>query len=166
MFFRRLLGSGFWSDGMVLGGGVVLLTILGMLTVVHRERPRNTALVTFGGNENFSVEVADTPALKRRGLGGRTELPEHGGMLFLFGEPEVRTFWMKDMEMPIDIIWLSGGRIIGIEHSAPIPPGGIPDEELERYHSPEPADRVIELAAGRAEALGLGVGQTVEIRLP
>ncbi|MEK7465035.1 MAG: DUF192 domain-containing protein [Patescibacteria group bacterium] len=165
MFFRRFLGSGFRSDGIVLGGGVVLLAILGMLSVVHRERPRNIALVSFG-SEHFSLEVADTPVLHQRGLGGRTELPERGGMLFLFGELGARTFWMKDMKMPIDIIWLAGSRIIGVEHTVPAPPSGIPDEELPRYHSPEPADRVIELAAGRTEELGLRVGQTVEIQLP
>jgi len=113
----------------------------------------------------FDLEMADTPALQARGLGGRNALASDAGMIFLFPEARPRVFWMKDMRIPIDIIWLRGGVVLGIEAQIPPPESGTADDALVRYPSPGPVDTVIELAAGRAAAIGLIPGQRVDIPL-
>lgn len=114
----------------------------------------------------FYLDIADTPELRRRGLAGRTEIPADGGMYFRFDEPAYRVFWMKDMAVPIDIVWLSGGEVLGIIERALPPPPGAADDDIPRLASPGPVDAVIELAAGRAGEIGLAVGQRIEILLP
>jgi uncharacterized membrane protein (UPF0127 family) len=54
----------------------------------------------------LSVEVADTPAERGRGLSGREMLPENSGMLFVFDTPGRYGFWMYGMKFPLDIIWI------------------------------------------------------------
>lgn len=54
----------------------------------------------------ISVDVADTDARRGLGLSGRGELRDNEGMLFIFDPETTPGFWMKDMNFPIDIIWL------------------------------------------------------------
>lgn len=56
--------------------------------------------------EAIALTVADTPAAREKGLGGRPSLKENEGMLFVFSEPGRYGIWMKDMRFPLDIIWL------------------------------------------------------------
>lgn len=60
-----------------------------------------------GKQEPVEVYIADTPALHQKGLSGKEALGENEGMLFIFSEPQIPSFWMKDMLFNIDIIWLS-----------------------------------------------------------
>jgi len=113
--------------------------------------------------ERFIVELADTPPLQARGLGGRAHLGANRGMLFVYAQRERHTFWMKDMLIPIDIIWLDNTRVVHIEHRVPPPAPGTPDWRLPTYRPPRPANLVLELPAGRAAALGLRVGSEVEL---
>ena len=113
----------------------------------------------------FHLDIADTPELRRIGLAGRKETPPDGGMLFRFDAAGERVFWMKGMETPIDIIWLSGGVVFGVVSRAAPPPPGTADADIPRFTSPGPVDLVIELAAGRASEIGLRIGQRAEILL-
>lgn len=42
----------------------------------------------------------------RRGLSGQTELKEGTGLLFVFDYSDKHGIWMKDMNFPIDVVWL------------------------------------------------------------
>jgi hypothetical protein len=115
------------------------------------------ARVEFAGH-TLRVDVADTDDLQRRGLGGRPRLAPDEGMLFVYAERARHAFWMKGMLIPIDMIWLDGRRVVHIAHDVPPPAEGVPDARLPTYEPAEPADLVLELAAGRARQLGLQVG--------
>ncbi|MCR4263242.1 MAG: DUF192 domain-containing protein, partial [Candidatus Roizmanbacteria bacterium] len=66
--------------------------------------PLSTATI---GETKLFVEIADTPEKKSKGLGGRTFLADDYGMLFPSeNQPYLPVFWMKGMEVPIDIIWI------------------------------------------------------------
>lgn len=54
----------------------------------------------------LKLEIADTPGKRIRGLSGRDNLDKNAGLLFIYDQPEVYGIWMKDMNFPIDVIWL------------------------------------------------------------
>ena len=59
------------------------------------------------------VEVAITPEERQRGLMERELLQEDNGMLFVFSEEDVYSFWMKNMEISLDIIWINAdGNVV------------------------------------------------------
>lgn len=108
------------------------------------------------GREMIRLEVADDPAKRSRGLMFRGSLPKDQGMLFVFPDSTERGFWMKNTYIPLDILYLdSDGRIISIKQMQP--------HDLSTTSSDGPAMFAIELNAGRAEELGLAVGQIVNI---
>lgn len=109
------------------------------------------------------AKIAKTPEERRRGLSGVSALADGEGMIFFFETPAHETFWMKDMLMPIDIIWIKGGVITGVDENVPEPLPGTPDALLPRYTSSAPIDTVLEVAAGFAGRAGIAVGDTVSI---
>lgn len=93
------------------------------------------------------ADLASTDLEKSLGLSGRDGLGKDEGMLFLFNSLDRHTLWMKEMEFPIDILWIKNGKIVDIERSV-TPEPGVPDEFLARYSSDVPAELVLELPAG------------------
>lgn len=106
------------------------------------------------------VELADTAQAQARGLMFRTELGDNEGMLFPSQEPAMRSFWMKNTPLSLDIIFIGvDGRISNIAaNTVPYSLESVPSEGL--------AIAVLELRAGRAEALGIVPGDRVEYELP
>ena len=130
---------------------LILFLVLLVLFLPHSARGRSVNI----GSYRIPVEVADTDALRSRGLGGRTSLPSGKGMLFTFpdAEPE-RGFWMLDMRFPLDIIWIDQGTVTDIS-TLPAPTSTV---YIPEHISTFPADRVLELNAGEAQAMGIVPG--------
>jgi len=112
------------------------------------------------GAAEIKTEVVKTSADLERGLSGRKSLNDGEGMLFAFDDYKVRTFWMKDMKFPLDIIWISDGLIIGADKN--LPPEG--DTPQKTYSSPGPANQVLEVPAGWLDKNGIKVGDVVAIK--
>ena len=119
------------------------------------------AIVTTSTGEGIPVEVADTLKKRSLGLGKRTTLKKGWGMLFVFEKRKPHRFWMKDMQFPLDVIWLDNHRIVHIIHNAK--PANYMDEP-EVMNSPVPVNFVLEIAAGRAEKLRLKTGQRMKFK--
>jgi len=104
-----------------------------------------------GRNMNFIPFVS--PAEQAKGLMYRKEpLGPNTAGLFIYNKPEMRSFWMKNTYIPLDIVFLDeNGEIVGIHLNAK------PESE-ESIESPAPAQYVIELDAGEASALALREG--------
>ena len=97
------------------------------------------------GNQRFRVEVAATEAARERGLSDRTSLPAEVGMWFVLPEVGQHGFWMKDMEFPIDLVWIGPDQmVLGSERLAPCGPYVCPT-----HYSPGLANYVLEVNAGR-----------------
>ena len=110
------------------------------------------------GQGQVRAEIADSLEERERGLAGRDDLPEDRGMLFVYRDRAVRTYWMKGVRFPLDIIWIDRGRVTGIEADVPVPEGQPPI-----YSSDTPADRVLEVSAGWAARHGVEPGDRVEV---
>ena len=99
-------------------------------------------------HRRVEVEVVESNADQKLGLGKRDDLAWNRGMLFVYESPKVIGIWMKDMRFDIDILWLRDGRIVDMVWRAPHDPG----EPLPVYRPRELADMVLEVPAGYAEA--------------
>lgn len=113
------------------------------------------------GKTRIYLDIADTQEERAQGLSGLTELNEDQGMLFVFEERAKRTFWMKGMLIPIDIVWISNGKVIEITENVPPPDPETPDFELPRYSSSQEVDYVLEVNAGFSERNGIEVGDKI-----
>lgn len=111
------------------------------------------------GREVIELEVAGTNQQKALGLMYRNVLAKNRGMLFSFMPSRVVKFWMKNVRIPLDIIFIQNGRVVAI--AAAVPPCNT--EFCPTYGSGTKVNRVIELRGGRAAQLGLKVGDRLPI---
>jgi uncharacterized membrane protein (UPF0127 family) len=65
-----------------------------------------------GLSVRVDVDIADTDVERSRGLSGRKLLGDYEGMLFVYEGEVDNPFWMKDMLIPLDIIFIDNGNII------------------------------------------------------
>lgn len=114
------------------------------------------------GEVTFSVDLADTPDKRTRGLSGRPSLDAYTGMLFVFDSESRVTFWMKEMEFPLDFVWIgSDCSVADISQDVPEPPPGMNLSALPRYQPSVPVQYVLEINAGVIEAAGISKGDPV-----
>jgi uncharacterized membrane protein (UPF0127 family) len=106
--------------------------------------------------KKLKLIVAKKPDTMVKGLSWIKKIP-FDGMIFFFGESIEISFWMRGMNFPIDIVWVSNNIIIGVTENAK-PEPGVPEKALKLYPSPGKVDMVIELSAGRAKQLNIKEG--------
>lgn len=107
----------------------------------------------------FFVEVAVTESQKLKGLGGRKSLGESRGMLFPYDHKEQYNFWMRDMLIPLDFIWIEGGVVADLTKRVPPPAVG----ERPLIITPKVAvDKVLEVNAGTIDRLAIKIGDQVQ----
>lgn len=113
-----------------------------------RRVPKSVTLQT--PRATYYLQVAADQTAQQKGLGGRISLPTNSGMLFWFSGQQQRCFWMKDMQFPLDIIWLDGNKRV-VHEERDLSPATYPHT----YCPPEPARYVLELNAGQAQRAGI-----------
>ena len=127
------------------------------------EGPLRYGQVFLPGEVALQVEIADTPLRRARGYMFRDAVGPEDGMLFLFEDEEIHSFWMKNVRIHLDILWISGdGTVVHVEANVP-PCRADPCPSVVPMAQ---ASRVLELAGGRAAELELAVGSLVEFLLP
>lgn len=110
------------------------------------------------GEAKFTVELAQTPADRARGLMFRDSLPRGAGMLFVYERPGRASFWMKNTRIPLDMVFADrAGRVVHVHHDAR--PG-----DLTAIEGGENVFAVLEINAGLAARYGIGSGS--EMRHP
>jgi uncharacterized membrane protein (UPF0127 family) len=113
------------------------------------------------GGEIIRVELALTREEQIQGLSDRESLCPDCGMLFIFPERQVRSFWMKNMLFSIDIVWIDNNKIVKIDRDLQ-PEGEKPEHN---YSSIMPVDTVLELNAGYCDLHNIKEGDRVEKNL-
>ena len=105
---------------------------------------------------DIQVFVAKTSESRGHGLSGYPALKPDQGMLFIFPTASTYSFWMKDMNFPIDIIWMnSDKKIVNITRNVS------PESYPETFASPGIIQFVIEVASGEAQKHGFELGMTL-----
>ena len=113
----------------------------------------------------FAAEVADTPALRTKGLGYRDHLAPNSGMLFIFPSGQASSFWMRGMRFPLDFVWIGADcRVADITERVPHPEPGAPDATLPLINPASPAAYVFEINAGEIEQFGIEIGDPARFR--
>lgn len=105
------------------------------------------------------AEVANTPAERARGLSGRASLAENEGMFFIMESSDRHGIWMKDMQFPIDIIWISKERRV-VDFAARVKPDTFPTVFTPRAD----ARFVLEVPAGFVETHAVAIGDAVSFQ--
>lgn len=116
-----------------------------------REVRHDTTISAPAGNIN--VEIADNSFERERGLSFRKSMKQDEGMLFIFDELGKYGFWVKDMNFPLDVVWINEeGRVVYEVNNVSLDtyPGVFINEVSARY--------VLEVNAGVTEKLGIYLG--------
>lgn len=96
-------------------------------------------------DKEYKVKEARTEEQRRKGLQGTEELPEDEGMLFYFDPPEEVSMWMKDVDIPLDIIFFNE------------------DQEVTLVHEGKPNDETLITQADTAFVLEVNKGSGIEV---
>jgi uncharacterized membrane protein (UPF0127 family) len=111
-------------------------------------------------NESFyyDVYIAEDEESRATGLMNIKTLPENEGMLFIFPDSQIRSFWMKNTYLPLDIIFFDSSMkfINSHENTEPL-------NESIKYLSDKPAKYALELNAGMVNSLELNSESTLII---
>jgi len=95
----------------------------------------------------LELEIVRTPEEQARGLSGRESLAENTGMFFVYESSLTPGFWMKDMNFPLDIIWIDANKKI-VDITENLAPETFPQVFFPRA----PVQYVLEVNAGWAES--------------
>ena len=72
------------------------------------------------GMYQIDAQVAQTPQQRAIGLMNRREMPAHEGMLFIFEQPSIQCFWMKNTLLPLTAAFVADdGTIVNLADMTP-----------------------------------------------
>jgi uncharacterized membrane protein (UPF0127 family) len=91
----------------------------------------------------------------------RDALPRGHGMLFIHQTAGLYPYWMFQVKIPLDMIWMDPSHRI-VEISADTPPCTTRATLCANYGGHQTAQFVLELGGGEARRLGLALDQTVQ----
>lgn len=151
---------------ILVGGILVVLVVSGVLIKIfsyNNDSVQSTdrATVTSPQGVDILVRVADTEKTRMQGLSGVEQLGITEGMWFVFPQVGYYAFWMKDMNFPIDIIWIDENFII-IDRVVNVSPDTYP----KTFTSSGPVKYVLEIPAGTADLHGFTIGELVIFTQP
>lgn len=143
------------------------VTILFLLSIViyqkyQKTTGENTVIIFTGvGLVKINIEYAATAEELKQGLMNRTKLSKNSGMLFVFPDEKVRTFWMKDTLIPLEVMFIdTKGRISEI---ITMKPCLLETELCTIYTSKNPTRFAIEVNTGFSQKNMVVEGDILEI---
>ena len=117
------MGNGSFDQGKRRGIGIALAALFFAGTAWAEEACREDTVLLRGdwGNARFTVEIADDPQERGRGLMHRTSMPISAGMLFIYKRPQRLSFWMRNTLIPLDMIFLDATGVVRHIHHRAVP---------------------------------------------
>lgn len=135
---------------------ILLISAFLFLTSILPSCAQNLAILN---KKTINIEFADTLQKRQQGLMNRSKMNYNEGMVFLFEEKEAVNFWMKDMKIPLDLIFISDDKIVKIIKNVPV----CQNAPCPIYPSTHKINKVIEVNAGFCEKYLVKKGQRVKI---
>ncbi len=121
---------------------------------------KNTTNTVTVKNTIYRVSIADTQAKQTEGLSGAKVLQKDRGLLFVFKKSGVYSFWMKDMNFPIDIIWIDKNfKIVFIKKNA------TPSSFPELFNTRVKAKYALEINKGEVGKNKIKIGDSVVLHI-
>lgn len=131
----------------------IVFIILAISFFLYKPQQKMTV---FLGEKAFLVDVAQTERDLIKGLSDRNSLALDEGMLFVFNNPQKYGFWMRDMNFPLDIVWISDDyQIVHIEKS--LATSTYPTI----FYPKSPARYILEISSGQVDQLKINIGDFV-----
>jgi uncharacterized protein len=143
------------GDGTPPAGAAEVPQATGAAPAAHARPAPGRAWVIFGA-DTVVAEVARTPEQRAEGLMYRQELPDGTGMLFVFEENDLRSFWMQNTYVPLDIAFLDPAlTVVDIQQMAPM--------TTDSHESAAPAMFALEVRQGWFAERGIPVGAHAQV---
>ncbi len=133
----------------------IFLIIFSILIMICFFYMKNHKIIQIN-KQKFFVELALAEDEQAQGLGQRKDIKENEGMLFVFPEKKEHSFWMKDMQFDLDIIWIEEGKIVYIAKNVS---QGSPETINPKINS----DKVLEIKSGLSSKYNFQIGDSVKI---
>jgi uncharacterized protein len=144
------------SAALLFRFGVAALLLIALAGCKQRYTTTLPTAVLQLGARQYTVEIAADDNARETGLMFRPYMPPDYGMIFVFNEEQPENFYMKNTQIPLDIIFMDHtGRVVSIKTMQPL--------DLRLTPSDGPASFAVELNAGQAAATALHVGDVVSI---
>lgn len=140
---------------ILLGGFAIILIAIMVSFITTNFKPTTQVKI---GSGVYHVWLADDEYKRTQGLSGIDKLEINGGMLFDFKEDGLWGIWMKDMLIPIDIVWIDRDKQVVFIRQDASPALG--DSVI--MTPKKPARYVLELPAGSVKKAGIKVGERAE----
>jgi uncharacterized membrane protein (UPF0127 family) len=139
---------------------LIFLIFVLATAVIFKQQPDKNTKICFQ-DICYLAEIAGSSAKRERGLSGREKLPQDKGMLFIFEEEEIHPFWMKNMNFPLDIVWLDKDYkvVYLVENVKPCDAGA-----CQIIYPDQNAQYVLEINAGEAGKIGLKEGNMMILK--
>ncbi len=141
------------------GGALFIVLFLHFRTVsIIPVMPSSSEATLVSGDLHIPVTIADTQEEQEQGLSGTVSLPENTGKLFVFKDPGVYGFWMKDMQYPLDLIWIDSSMHI-IDINKDVTPQTYPNV----FYPPQQVLYVLEVNSGFSTTHHMEVNQLLAL---
>ena len=123
-------------------------------------RDFNTRPVVLPDGVRIIAEVMTQEKDVLRGMMFRETFPEGRGMLFIHGSPNQYQYWMYQVKVPLDIVWMdTRGRVVEVVENAP--PCTTVASQCPNYGGNATSQVVLELPGGTARRHGVVVGEVI-----
>lgn len=138
------------SSSLLIFGVVLIVAVSAILLISAQLR---TTTLLYLGNGIFDAEIVKTQAAREKGLGGVTEMGPRKAMIFAFQTDGLWAIHMKDMNVPIDIVWLDKDKKVvysvkNVSH----------EDQTAEFTPTVPARYVVELPVGTIEKQHIRTG--------
>ncbi|WP_048648777.1 DUF192 domain-containing protein [Nitratireductor soli] len=129
-----------------------LPTALAQTTVMRLPADADPLVIeTRSGEQRFSIEIADEPHERQRGLMFRQAMAADRGMLFIFPVESRQGFWMQNTPLPLDLLFIGADGVVrAIDRGVPFSTASISPNVQAQF--------VLELPAGTAQKSGIEIG--------
>jgi uncharacterized membrane protein (UPF0127 family) len=142
-----------FSPAVLIGGVAIIIVAAALLFILNLSQ---ATVSLYLGDGVFKAKVDYTQADREKGFGGASTIAATDGLILAFPSDSKWQIWMKDMQVPIDIVWLdSNEKVVYIVENAP-PDGG----ESTVYTPTADARYVVEFAAGTVQSKSIKTGQS------